>query len=128
MRELIKRLEEADLLPGESVITGVASKSTAIRKLYKLVGKTNDGFFKDQYWQPINKTFEILRKNNIDFVIQKSEYEQENGTPVRKIWYLDIEWVKKNGRVAHIYGTITAAGAGTVQDPLDRYDVTLALS
>ena len=54
-----------------------------------------------------------------------------HSVPVRKIWSFEIHFLNnigKEGKAAVIHGNITAAGAGSVEDPLDRYDVTVTLS
>ena len=126
MRGLIERLESRG---GSSPIDG-KSKVAAVNYIRKLVGRTNDGFFSDEYWTPVNKTFKILSNNNIPYEISNTRYDKDNGIPVRKTWFLEIPYRDKRNmkKVSRIYGTITAAGAGSVQDPLDRYDVTLVLN
>ena len=128
MRELIEKLENLTEEEG-SPIDG-KDKRPAINHIRKLIGRTNDGFFSDEYWKPISATFKILSKNNIPYQIQNTKYIKDNGVPSSKIWFIEIPFRSKRQtkRGSKIYGTLTAAGAGTVQDPLSRYDVTLVLS
>ena len=112
----------------ESPIDGKTKKS-AINYIYKIVGRTNDGFFSDRYWQPVHKTFKILGSNNIPYVLSNSKYDNEDGIPIRKSWFFEIPYRDKRNlkKKSTIYGTLTAAGAGSVKDPLSKYDVTLVL-
>ena len=65
-----------------------------------------------------------------------AKYEEEMNTrsdggrfsvPVRKIWTFEVKFVNNRDKDDILYGRITAAGAGSVEDPLDRYDVTVTL-
>lgn len=104
------------------------SKQQAIKYLYDLIGNTTNGFFNDEYWQPIHKVFQLFKNNNIDYGITSSDYRKdENGNPDRKVWKLEIPFTTNKGKLVTLYGTITAAGAGSVKNPLERYDVTVVL-
>lgn len=112
MRYLYSKMKE--------LIEGI-TRTQRIRYLYKLIGNVADGMFREQYWAPIRKIFKILEKNDVEFGITSSEYQKDDeGFPVRKVWKLELPWEGKT-----IYGQITAAGAGSVKDPLDVYDVTV---
>jgi hypothetical protein len=65
-----------------------------------------------------------------------ANYEEEMATfsdggrfsvPVRKIWKFEVKFVNNRDKDDVLYGRITAAGAGSVEDPLERYDVTVTL-
>ena len=45
------------------------------------------------------------------------------GNPNAKTWYVQVDYNDKRGRPQSIYGRVRAAGAGTVEDPLSRYDI-----
>ena len=52
-------------------------------------------------------------------------YEHDaEGRMIRKTWKYEIPFVNQNGKPDQVYLAITAAGAGSVEDPLDVYDVT----
>jgi len=63
----------------------------------------------------------------LDWNIQKAEYDHKNSPPTYKIWYIEINFTNKAGKPQKIFGNVTAAGAGTVKDPLDAYDVNLVM-
>lgn len=103
------------------------SKQKAISKIRGLVDSHVRGIFTDDAWKPVNTVFTILRDNGIKCNITSSEYQKENGIPIRKIWAFNITFINDKQRPIILHGRIVAAGAGSVQDPLDKYDVTFTL-
>lgn len=105
------------------------SKAAAIKHIYKLVGKSMDGFFTDEYWRPISQFWKMLYSKEISLGTHSAQYRKdERGVPDAKIWKFTIPFEDNKGKKNVIHGSITAAGAGSVKDPLDKYDVTLVLS
>lgn len=104
------------------------SKQSAIKYLYNIIGNTTNGFFNDEYWRPVHKVFKLFKDNNVDYGITSADYEKDkNGNPNRKVWKLEIPFMTNKEKAGIIYGTITAAGAGFMKDPLEKYDVTVVL-
>lgn len=107
-------------------------KQNAIRSLYKLVDGTHDGFFNDDYWKPVNDIQERLNEAGVKFYRISSDYrydeEMSEEMPSSKIWKFQIPIRKRNGHDDLIHMVITAHGAGSVDQPLDRYDVTVTFS
>lgn len=99
-----------------------------ITKTYDIYNRFK-GFFSDNAWQPINTLIGEIQKDNIPLEIQKTEYYKDtNGNPAGKIWTCEIPFINQNNRQDKLYVRITAAGAGSVKDPLDRYDITITIS
>ena len=48
--------------------------------------------------------------------------------PQGKRWTFEINFTDNTGKPKKIFGNLTAAGAGSVQDPLEKYDITVVLS
>jgi len=121
------------LIPEEyisSPIDGMRKKQAInyITKTYKIYDKLK-GFFNDEYWKPINEIIGTLQKNGIPISIEHTEYYKNNdGFPEGKIWQCEIPFTNQNHRDDKLYVRITAAGAGTVEDPLSRYDVTFVIN
>lgn len=95
----------------------------------KVIGQSHlNGFFSDQYWKPIQGLWKNFEKAGIPFGITKSDYEHEEmggqRVPVRKVWRFEVEFLNERGRPTTVYGQVVAAGAGPVDDPLAKYDVT----
>jgi glutamyl-tRNA reductase len=104
------------------------SRQQAVKYLYKIIGRTPEGFFRDQSWQPITQIFRDFRNNGIEYEITKADYTHDHeGRPNAKVWKFEVSFTNKSGKTQIVYGTITAAGAGSTQDVLDRYDVTVVL-
>jgi len=119
-----KKIKIAEEIDGESSINNM-SKQKAKTYINKLTEKITKGFFTDDSWKPIHELFRVFNKENISYQIEKTEYQKdENGNPIRKIWLFTITFVNNKSKVQTLNGIITASGAGSVKDPLDRYDVT----
>jgi hypothetical protein len=83
------------------------------------------GLFSDEYWAPVYDAFEAIRAQGFDLWINESKYREDaNGNPTEKCWKYQI-----NMEVGKpIFGVLTAHGAGTVADPLSRYDISAYVS
>jgi len=84
------------------------------------------GFFSDDSWQGIQQIWNAFNEAGLNWDIMDSNYyPTSDGHPMGgKIWYIEINFTNNKGRPTKLNGTITAAGAGTVEDPLARYDIT----
>lgn len=99
------------------------------RKVVDLVNKAIKnarvgGFFDDEFWRPVQRIWDQFNRMGIPFSITESRYEKERGVPVRKIWKFEVPLTNERGKPQIVYGQVVAAGAGSVEDPLERYDVT----
>ena len=74
----------------------------------------------------VHKVFKVFESMGLDWSIVKAEYDGSM-PPQRKTWYFEISFVDKLGKPKRIGGNLTAAGAGRVEDPLERYDISLVL-
>jgi len=131
MRELAKEIvklakeviSESDLME-KNGLNGM-SKVQAKRFVNGLLAKHTKGLFRDESWVPINKTFRELLNQNVLYELTETRYHQDDrGEPNSKDWRFEIPFVNDKGRETILYGIITAHGAGTVEDPLSRYDIT----
>jgi len=103
-------------------------KPQAVKYLYKLIGRIPDGLFRDESWVPVHKIFSIFRQHNINYDIRNSDYvTDKEGRTKAKIWNIEIQFNNERGRPATIYGSITASGAGSIEEPLSIYDLTVVL-
>ena len=100
-------------------------KQQAAKKVNEIMARHTRGFFTDEYWQPINAIFKDLREEGIDWEMISNKYiENDKVTPTGKMWRITVSFKNEKLLPASLYGTITASGGGSVQSPLDRYDVT----
>jgi predicted nucleic-acid-binding Zn-ribbon protein len=116
--------------------TGLGADGLSKQRLKTLIYKetkkcTYNKLYKDEHWEGINCIWDIFNKLNLNWQLQKSEYkhakDSNNMMPSSKEWVFEIMWDDNKGKFKKIGGVVTAAGAGTVDDPLSRYDVTLVL-
>jgi len=83
------------------------------------------GFFSDDSWQGVQQIWNAFNQAGLDWNIMGSDYCPNGNNPMGgKIWNIQINFTNNKGRLTTLHGTVTAAGAGTVEDPLDRYDIT----
>ncbi len=102
------------------------------RDLYNHIHPWTINSWDDDYWFAVNQIFDQLTKmeasaddegNHFYWEIESTRYDKdENDNPCRKRWFLRLIL---NGKEK--FGTVTAAGCGTVQEPLSRYDVTFVM-
>jgi len=113
----------ARMLMSSEGLNGMSNRE-ARKFVNALLQKHTRGFFSDDYWQPITQTFKELDRHSIDYVIESTKYTQDaKGNPDSKTWSVTAEFFNDKGRKTKIYIHIVASGAGTVAEPLSRYDV-----
>jgi len=119
-RSLINLMEQEDHLLS-SGLKGF-SKEKAKKMVNKLLSSSSKGFFRDDAWQAVNHVWKELEKADIEAVITDAKY---NGSmpPSSKMWKFEIYFTNNNGRRTILYGVLTASGAGSVENPLDKYDI-----
>jgi len=106
------------------------SKQQAKAWIYKNVAHWTRGIYRDQYWSPVQKIWGVFNDAGVPFTINESQYIKDpaqSDMPIGKVWKFEVEFVDKNQRKSKLYGSLTAAGAGSVKDPLDKYDVNVVL-
>lgn len=105
------------------------SRPMAVRRLYKLIGRTTAGFFSDTAWQAVHKVFDLLKQAGVSYELTRTEYQKDaQGTPSSKTWWLEVSFLNPAGKAQIIHSYIVAAGAGSVKDPLERYDLTVVFN
>ena len=121
--ELIKI---AKLING-SKIDGM-DKRKAVNVINREIGPLTKGLFKDNHWRPIKDIWEVLDGMDLDWNLTSNRYRKEDGVPVGKEWMFEVFFINKKGKKQKLYGTVVASGAGSLKDPLDRYDVVAYVS
>ena len=96
--------------------------------VYKISQKyTTNKFYTDDSWAPVT---EMIREINSSVPILdmiSSDYDNEQ-PPKYKRWKFVGNFKDPNGKNRKSYATITASGAGSVEDPLGRYDLNFVFS
>ena len=116
-----RRIRESE---NQSEIDGL-SKVVAKNKIYDKVTPLTKGIFRDDAWQNVQKIWKVFESMGLDWYFTDAKYE--GFPPKRKRWYFSIDYVGKNGKPEKISGELIAAGAGSDDDPLDKYDITFLL-
>jgi len=102
-------------------------KPQAVKFVNGLLSRHTKGFFSDQDWGEIRRrVWDVLDAEGIEYVVTKSEYinkDNQTGMPTGKQWRFEISFQNDKGKPTVLYGTVTASGAGSVDDPLSRYDI-----
>jgi len=106
------------------------SKQRAKTLLGKIFGKYSKGLFSDDNWRPVHQIFKALENEGIDYVLTSAEYGTSSGgrgigvkMPDNKTWKFEIPFRNDRGKETVLYGIIIASGAGSIDDPLSKYDV-----
>lgn len=127
-----KRAQEINVLNGKS-------NDSARRMVRNIVLKALEGrtIFSDTYWEGPQIVFRALKDANIDWQLTGSKYgvspSHQQMFPDKilpndyKEWYIEIKFVNKNNRPTLLKGTLIAMGAGSVEDPLSKYDLTFII-
>lgn len=109
------------------------SKAKLKTLLYKETKKcTYNKLYKDTGWNGPQCIWDTFNKLDLNWHIVKSEYKkikgnEQNVMPDYKEWQFEIMWDDDKGKYKKIGGVVTASGAGTVQDPLSKYDVNMVI-
>jgi hypothetical protein len=115
---------------GPSAIDG-KSKQAAKNAILKATQKfTRNKLYKDDYWRGPNDIFKVFDEElNVSWHLEKTEYRKrpEDDMPTSKVWDYTITFVNNKGKEQKIGGQVIASGAGSVKDPLDRYDVVVTV-
>jgi len=136
MGELVRIARELVSGVEPSALNGM-SKREAKKFVNGLLSWGTKGFFTDDNWRPVHDAFKRLRDHGVDYTLTKAEYRTSRdrekmyghgAMPDAKEWKFEIEFENERGRPATLYGIIVASGAGSVEDPLDRYDIVAYVS
>lgn len=108
------------------------SKARLKTLLYKETKKcTFNKIWKDTAWNGPQCIWDAFNRLDLNWHITKSEYRKDKDgiskMPSSKEWTFEIKWENDKGKWKTIGGMVTAAGAGSVEDPLSRYDVNMVV-
>lgn len=105
-------------------------KPQAVKFVNGLLYRHTQGFFRDEDWSGVKRgVWDVLDGQGIDYTITSSEYIKESasfprgGMPTAKQWKFEILFQNDKGKMTTLYGVVTASGAGSVEDPLEKYDI-----
>ena len=112
----------------ESELDG-KTKQQAIKYIYKKMGRLGSKIYKDDNWLAVKEFWNLLDSMNAAPLMRGAKYHKDKNTgiPTSKTWDFRVSFSDKQGKTKTIDGTVTAHGAGSVKDPLDRYDITVVM-
>ena len=108
------------------------SKRNASNWVHSKVDKFTRGKFSDEYWHPIQRIFKEFDALRLKWVPGKTWYDEEQSflhgsVPVSKTFEFTIKFINNRDKEDVLYGRMVAAGAGSIEDPLSSYDVTITV-
>jgi len=121
--------ENDDTTSRASSLDGL-KKTKATKIVNGILEPFTHGLFRDDDWSNITRIFKALTENDIPYELTKTFYghSEINGNPDSKTWVFEINFVNEKGRPTILYGRIVASGAGSVESPLDKYDIVAYIS
>jgi hypothetical protein len=128
-RELLK-VAKAVVSIGESEnsLDGM-SKERAKRNVNAILRRFSKGLFKDDSWRPVNTMWKALTAAQINWTLIDARYRKDDrGVPSSKEWKFEVYFQNQRDRPTTLYGIVIAAGAGSVENPLDKYDLVAYVS
>lgn len=86
---------------------------------------TTAGLHSDDCWEPVYNAWKAIRALGFEIEHTGSRYDQDfKGNPISKIWTYQIPF----GTKKPFYGVLTCHGAGSVDEPLSKYDISAYVS
>jgi len=105
--------------------SGIKNKQTAINYLYKVINPYTSKLYNDEYWAGVSDVKKAIGSidgiADISVYVENGGYKQNAEGTKWKEYKLEIETVQG----FKIFGILNAHAAGTVEDPFDRYDITV---
>lgn len=130
MKTFVQIIREGDSSTGMG-LDGL-SKAKVKTLLYKAMKPfTTNKIWKDTGWNGPSAIWNKLNELNANWQLGKNEYYKDRDNPsgpnVGKRWEWSLSWDNDKGKNMKLSGLVTAAGAGSVKDPLDKYDITFQI-
>ena len=95
--------------------------------VYKISEKyTYNKMYTDNSWFPVREMVDEINTAIPIFNMIKSEYDT-NSPHKSKRWIYEGDFRDPKGRTRRVMAVVTASGGGSVEDPLDRYDLNITL-
>ncbi len=86
----------------------------------------HNGIYNDDFWDGKNGILKALGDAGIDYDLISAQYSPEFPNTWKE-WKLKFTFDNDRGIQKEMIGTIIAAGAGSVEQPLDRYDMNFTI-
>jgi hypothetical protein len=108
-------------------------KPTLINQIHRAVEHLTRGIYSDDSWKPVHDIFATFDSLGLKWKTTGANYDSDptapsNSMPSSKRWKFEIEFINQKGKPDTIFGQIIASGAGSIANPLDKYDLVITLS
>lgn len=117
------------------------TKKKYMRKIYKVTTDLTSHLFHDDSWQGVTEMLARIKSlpfvNDIDVRVEDGGYRRNTGNGISnfavgdgakwKEYLITIFVTSEEGEEITINGHINCHAAGSVEDPFDRYDMTIVL-
>ena len=107
-------------------------KQTLINQIHKAVDGFTRSVYSDPNWQGKDLVLQAIKGMGLEAIIMDNQYTHDPGDqgkmPNGKLWKFEIHFTNQKGKPDTIYGQIVASGAGSVEDPLSKYDIVVMMS
>ena len=101
------------------------TRATARNHINMVLNAATKGLHSDEYWKPVQAAWKAVGDLGFDVLHTGSKYgHDDKGNTNEKVWTFEIDL----GTKKPLYGILTAHGAGTVDDPLCKYDISAYVS
>jgi hypothetical protein len=113
------------------------SNDAVRKKINRILHGVATGIFSDEYWEGVKIVWKTLDENGIPWTLTSADYgtspsfaQTFSGPKWRipkdyKQYNFQIKFINNNQKETTLYGTLIASGAGTMEYPLDKYDITV---
>lgn len=120
------KLSEQDIIyMVKRAINEVASKRTAINRIYKLTHEITGNIYHDDFWNGPRMVVDAIKSLGYDVGMGAKDggYRKNSDGTQWKEYQLEIDTPEG----FQIHGTLNCHAAGSMEDPFDRYDMSLVM-
>lgn len=120
------QITEQDILyMVKRALNEVASKRTAINRIYRVTQDITGGIYHDDYWNGPRMVVNAIKSLGYEVGLGAKDggYRKNNDGTQWKEYQIDIDTPEG----FNIQGTLNCHAAGSMEDPFDRYDMSLIL-
>jgi len=97
-----------------------------IKSKMSSIGKKFNSVYSDQYWKVPTTIIKDAQQILSNVNVVHTEYDRHQ-LPTYKRWFLVGGYLTPNHIKKALWIMLTASGAGSVDDPLDKYDITMTV-
>ena len=106
------------------IISEVSSKRVIINRIYKVTHDITSHFYRDENWHGVTLVVDAIESlgYECEVTVKDGGYREHDGAKWKE--YL-LQITSPEGFVVH--GTLNCHAAGSMEDPFDRYDMSLVM-